>query len=170
MTLKLLGGILIILGCGGFGFLFSFMHRKEVRYLRSTLSALLFFECELQYHLTPLSELCRKSAQVCEECLSKLFVAFAEELEYQISPEVYTCMAAAVARTKGLPEKTKGILLLLGRELGRFDIDGQIKGLKTIQKEVESILAQSTENQDIRLRSYQTLSICAGAALAILFV
>lgn len=170
MTLKILGGILIVLGCGGFGFLFSIMHRKEVRYLRSTLSALLFLECELQYRLTPLSELCRKTAQICEGSLSKVFIALAEELEYQISPEVQSCMAAAIGRTKDLPDQTKKVLLLLGRELGHFDLGGQIKGLNAIQKEVQRLLAQSTDNQDLRLRSYQTLGICVGAALAILFV
>ncbi len=170
MTIKILGGILIVLGCGGFGFVFSSMHRKEVRYLRNMLSALLFLECELQYRLTPLSELCRKTAQICEGNLSRVFTAFAEELEYQISPEVQSCMAAAVGRIKELPEQTRKLLLLLGRELGHFDLEGQLKGLNAIQNEVQRLLAKNTDNQDLRLRSYQTLGICAGAALAILFV
>jgi stage III sporulation protein AB len=170
MTIKILGGILIIVGCGGFGFIFTFLHRKDVRYLRSTLSALLFLECELQYRLTPLPELFRKTAQICEGSLSKVFIALAEELEYQISPDVQACMAAAVGRVKELPELTKKVLISLGHELGRFDLDGQRKGLNAVQNEIQRLLSQKTDNQEVRLRSYQTLGICAGAALAILFV
>ena len=170
LIVKIMGCIFIILGCGGFGFIFSHFHRKEVRYLRNLLSSLLFLECELQYRLTPLSELCRKTAQICEGGLAKLYSAFALELEYQVSPEVHSCMSAAVSRTKELPEQTKKILRSLGRELGRFDLEGQLKGLRAIQNEVQRILAKNTDNQDIRLRSYQTLGICTGAAIAILFV
>ena len=170
MTIRILGGILIILGCGGFGFIFSHLHRREVRYLRCLQSAFLFLECELQYRLTPLPDLCRKTAKICENRLSDLFQAFAEELEFQVTPEVYPCMAAAIRRTKDLPTQTKNILLLLGRELGHFDLDGQQKGVCAVQNEINRILAQCTQNQDQRLRSYQTLGICTGAALAILFI
>ena len=170
MTIRILGGIFIVLGCGGFGFIFSRFHRREVHYLRRMLSAIMFIECELQYRLTPLPELSRKTAQVCEGSLSKVFTALAEELEFQVSAEVYSCMAAAIRRVKDLPVQTKNILLLLGRELGRFDLEGQLKGLSATQNEIQRTITQYTNNQDQRLRSYQTLGICAGAALAILFV
>ena len=170
MTIRILGGIFIIFGCGSFGFIFSKFHRKEVHYLRRTLSALMFIECELQYRLTPLPELCRKTAQICEGSLSRLFAALAEELEFQVSPEVRVCMEAAIRRTKDLPTHTKNVLLLLGCELGRFDLEGQLKGLNAVQNETQRILTQCTSNQDRRLRNYQTLGICAGAALAILFI
>jgi stage III sporulation protein AB len=79
-------------------------------------------------------------------------------------------MAAAVARTKGLPEKTKGILLLLGRELGRFDIDGQIRGLDAVRLQCKDRLNALTQNKETRIRSYKTLGLCAGAAMVILFI
>ena len=170
MVIKLLGSVLIVVGCGGFGFIFSCLHRKEVRYMRSTLSALLFIECELQYRLSPLPELCKKTAQVCDGGISKLFIALADELDYQISPEAQSCMKAAVQRTKELPEQTRKILLSLGSALGCFDLEGQLKGLRAVQAEVQRLLEQYTQNQDVRLRSYQTLCVCIGAALAILFV
>ena len=60
--------------------------------------------------------------------------------------------------------------LQLGDSLGRFDLSGQIQGLASVQKRAEFELEQLRRNQDVRLRSYQTLGLCAGAALVVLFL
>jgi stage III sporulation protein AB len=58
----------------------------------------------------------------------------------------------------------------LGQSLGRFDLEGQLKGIEMTKSETQRILQEYTDNQDSRIRCYQTLSICAGAAVAILFI
>jgi hypothetical protein len=57
---------------------------------------------------------------------------------------------------------------LLGETLGRFDLQGQLRGLEAVKKNAEFELEQLRSNQDVRLRNYRTFSICAGAALVIL--
>ena len=47
---------------------------------------------------------------------------------------------------------------------------GQILGLEAVRSHCRSELDALSANQDERLRSYQTLGLCTGAALAILFV
>ena len=61
-------------------------------------------------------------------------------------------------------------LRLLGQTLGRFDLPGQLKGIKAVQESCRRELARLERNRDARLRSYQTLGLCAGAALVILLV
>jgi hypothetical protein len=58
----------------------------------------------------------------------------------------------------------------LGNNLGRFDIDGQVTELQRIRTNCERTLLELSNNKSNRLRSYQTLGLCAGAAIAILFV
>ena len=170
MNLKVIGAIFIIAGCGCFGFLYAAAHRRETRYLRRYISALEFMECELQYRLTPLPELCKMTAEVCEGCLKKLFAILGKELEGQISPNAEQCMQAAIAKAGDIPKLTGKALRQLGPVLGRFDLDGQCKGLASQRAEAIRILNEYSENQETRLRSYQTLGICAGAAVVILFV
>ena len=170
MTLKVIGAILIITGCGIFGFLYAASHRRETRYLRQYIAALEFMECELQYRLTALPELCKMTAEVCGGGLKRLFIALGYELENQISPDVERCMQAAIQKTGDLPHLTTEALLHLGPVLGRFDLDGQCKGLEGQRMDAMRILKVHSENQDMRLRSYQTLGICAGAAVVILFI
>lgn len=170
MTLKLIGVVLIIVGCGGVGFLIAASHKKEVKTLRQLISALDYMQCELEYRMPALPELCRQAAQMLSGPLKSLFIKLALEMDNQIAPNVEKCMFAALEKSCDIPRHTKRLLQELGSLLGCFDITGQIKGLETIRTESSKILNECSKNQDVRMRSYQTLGICAGAAIAILLV
>ena len=168
--IKILVASLIIIGCGGFGFKLAADFIREERFLRQFIGALDYMECELQYRLTPLPELSRNAAKHCGGCLNKIFLSLASELEEQISPDVERCMCAALSKQKDIPKVTKTMLELFGRSLGRFDLEGQLKGIIDIRTECQRHLNDLSQNKRTRLRSYRTLALCAGAALAILFI
>ena len=94
----------------------------------------------------------------------------AEELEAQISPDAQRCMAAVLDTLADADETLYGILSSLGMSLGRFDMPGQLQGLENSRNACREKLELLKQNKDRRLRSYQTLGLCAGAAIAILFV
>lgn len=170
MTLRLVGSLFIILGCGGFGFTMAAAYKKEERTLRQFANVLEYLSCELQYRLTPLPQLCRQAAMECNGSLNKIFVSFADELDMQLSADAELCMKAVLAKHDDIPGQTKDLMLLLGHSLGRFDLDGQLKELEYVRQECRSRLRQLAEHKDTRLRTYQTLGLCAGAALAILLI
>lgn len=170
MSIKIIGAILLIAGCGSVGFQLAAAHLKEEKTLRQFTAILDYMECELQYHLTPLPELCRQAAIQSKGSLNRVFDLLAMELENQMSPDVARCMNFVVAKAENLPDKTKGLLKSLGRSLGKFDLDGQIKGLESVRAECRRLLSDMEKGKTARLRGYQTLGLCAGAALAILFV
>lgn len=168
--MKLLGAVLIVAACGGFGFMIAASHKREEKTLSQLLLLLDYMESELQYRLTPLPLLCRQAAQEGSSPIHKSFSFLAQELESQISPDVSRCMTAALSKTKELPRYTHKAMLMLGHSLGRFDIAGQLKGLAFVRQECNRDLEKISKNKDMRLRSYQTLSLCAGAAMAILLI
>ncbi len=170
MSIKIVGAVLIVAGCGLFGFLYAGVHRRETQCLRQYISALEFMEWELQYRLTPLPELCKMTSGVCDGCLKKLFMALAQELETQIAPDVAQCVRTVLEKIVDLPKLTRIAFTQLGCILGRFDLEGQCKGLESLRAEATQLLMRHSENQDVRVRSYQTLGICAGAAMVILFI
>ena len=170
MILKLLGAVMIITGCGGIGFRIAANHRQEEKNLRQLIGILDYMECELQYRLTPLPELCRQAAKEFSGLLGKVFSELALEMETQVSPDLDTCMCIAVEKSPKLTPFAREELLLLGKSVGRFDMEGQLKGLEAVRQDCRRQLEGLSCNRDTRLRSYQTLGLCAGAALAILFV
>ena len=170
MNVKIIGAALIIAGCGGVGFSMAAAHRREEKSLRQLIRALDFMGCELQYRLTPLPELCRCAAAESGGAVSHLLADLATELEAQVAPDAASCMNAALSKTKGLPQRTRKNLMLLGSSLGQFDLQGQLTGLEAARKQCRRELDELSRDRDVRLRSYQTLGLCAGSALAILFM
>lgn len=170
MSVKWIGALLILFGCGGVGFSMASAYRREENELRQLLSALDYMQCELQYRLTPLPELCRQAAGITRSNVKTLFSTLAQELEDQISPDVMHCMNAAIAKNKELSDKAATVAANLGRTLGRFDLNGQLLGLESARQDCRHALEKLSANRETRLQSYQTLGICAGAAMAILFL
>ena len=170
MSIKIIGAILVIAGCGGFGFKLASNHIREERSLRRFTSVLDYMECELRYRMTPLPILCHQAAEESSGAVFRVLNDLSRELEEQLSPNVEQCMHAVLSRTGDIPVLTKQAFELLGRSLGRFDIDGQLKELDMVRQECRRNLETLAQNRDVRLRSYQTLGLCAGAALAILFI
>ena len=170
MLLKILGAVFIVIACGSVGFMMAANHRKEENGLRQLLGILDYMECELQYHLTPLPVLCRQVAKEFTALSGKVFYALAIEMEAQIASDLACCMTTALNQYKQIPQITKSCLELLSRSIGRFDLEGQKKGLETVRQECTRQLEQLSFNRENRLRNYQTIGLCAGAALAIHFV
>lgn len=169
MTIRLLGAFLVFAGCGSFGFSMAASFRGQQRALEQFLRALEFMHAELSYRMPPLSALCRSAGAIVTGPVQKTFLALADELDRQVAPDVTLCMAAALNR-QTLPPNLKQAFLNLGDSLGRFDLPGQLRGLDLAQSEAQRVLQQLRDHRENRLRSYQTLGLCAGASLAILFL
>ena len=170
MNIKIIGAVFVFISCAGVGFRIAANYKREERSLRQLVNALDYMECELQYRLTPLPTLCRYTASQSAGIIRSVFLSLATELEDQVHPDVWHCMASVLGKAKDLPELTMQALESLGRSLGRFDIDGQLKGLEAVRTECRRLLNELTSNRDVRVKSYQTLGLCAGAAMAILFI
>ena len=170
MMVKCIGGLLVIAGCGAFGMHLAMQYRREITSLGQLAHALDFMQSELEYRLTPLPELCRKASQLVSGNLRTVFIRTAEEMDNQISPNVQMCLAAARHKSGELPRYVSEALTLLGQSLGSFDLPGQLKGLDAVRCYCNRNLEALESNKTQRIRNYQTLGLCAGAALAILFI
>jgi len=170
MIFKWIGAVLIIAGCTLTGFMISAAYRNEERALQRLIRALDFMYCELQYRQTALPELCRTIGKEHYGCIAKLFLNLADELDSQISPDVQSCLAVAAATAGPLPRRIQEAVSILGSSFGRFDLDGQLTGIESVRLYCNTQLKEMAVGREARLRSYQTLGMCTGAALAILFV
>lgn len=169
MTYKLLGALLIISGCGIIGHLRVKSHKNEVAALKKLIAILEYMSCMLEYQPIPLPEIFR---QIDKQFIGNdhVFSHLADELDSQISPDIQRCMRVVLSKIRDIPKLTLDALLMLGDNLGHFDLAGQLKGIHAVRMECEEKLKKITDNQEARLRTYQTLSLCAGAAIAIIFI
>lgn len=169
MMLKMIGAVIVISACGGFGFSIAAAHKKEERSLHALLQGIEFMICELEYHNTPLPELCRKTGAEADGQLYGIFSALARELDAQLLPDASACMKAVLLSNAQLPQRTHRNLAYLGQCMGRFALSGQLSGFRSAAAQCRRDLDSLSVNRDARLRSYRTLGICCGIALVILF-
>ncbi len=170
MTLRIMGAVLVVAACAGFGFRMAAAYRRQEQLLLKLLGLLEFMGSELEYRMTDLPTLCEKVAGQASGPLKKIFMQLALELRSQVSPDADCCMAVAVDKTSGLPELIKDVLRELGRCLGQFDLQGQLHQLELVKARCAGYMDELRTHRDQRTRSYQTLGICTGIALAILLI
>ena len=170
MAYKWMGAALVVLACGGFGFYLSASHRREESCLRQLIGLLDYMECELQYRLTPLPELCVQVGRQAEGILQAMFYRLGEEMSAMCASEVTGCMGKVLTEFPGLPPSVRSAFVQLGKSLGRFDLDGQVRGLEAVRRECRRMLDGLCAHREERLRSYKTLGLCAGAVIVILFI
>ena len=168
MYIKLMGALLILVGCGGYGIMMATSHRREVAALHQLIQAVDVMISELEYRLTPLPDLCRFGAQNAKGGVSSFFTALGNALDEQVSPDVGCCTTAVLKKVTNLPSHASAQLQSLGQTLGRFDLSGQLTAMEHCRQSCIGQLEVLEHQQAQRLRSYQTLGFCAGAALAIL--
>lgn len=169
MNLKWIGAVLVIAGCGGFGCSIAASYRAEQRMLRQLQRGLEAMRWELQYRLTPLPELCRLAGKETGGALGTVFGKLARALDRQVEPDAAGCMRHAM-RDAGLSPVLRRLLLQLGRSLGRYDLAGQLQGIQAVEQACRTEEEKLEKDRALRLRSYRALSLCAGAALVILFI
>lgn len=170
MEYKWIGAVLIFASCSGCGFAIAAGKRREEWLLHQMMGILRFMEQELQFRLTPLPELCRMAAGETKGLLQGVFLNLYRELTWQKLPDAGSCMYAALQRSGDIPGKVRRLLVQLGHTLGRFDLPGQLQGIQAVRKRCEDSLSQIRSSRQETLRSYQTLGMCAGAALAIILI
>ncbi|MBQ3503325.1 MAG: stage III sporulation protein AB [Oscillospiraceae bacterium] len=169
MSSKILGSLLVILGCGGFGFSMAAACRREERQLTELMDILQYIYCDLRYHLTPLPDLCRKAAKQGRGELYRLFEGVGDILQQGTLPQVSDCVYLALTGSDISPT-IRELLIVMGQTMGQFDLEGQLIGLNSLKERCAQSLETLRQGKTDRLRSYQTLGLCAGAALVILFV
>ena len=167
MEYRILGVCLVIIACSAFGFRMSSDIRREINQMNDLINILNYMECELNFRLTPLPQLCRISAKQGKS-LEKLFHCFANELDAQISIDASCCMNAAIRKITVQPISVESLLKNLGASFGKFDLEGQLNGIDSVRQKATNQLQELERNKDTRMRNYQTLGMCAGTALAIL--
>lgn len=170
MAIKFIGALLIVVSCGVMGYQTSFSYLREISYFKDLIWILDFMQRQLQCHLTPLPLLCRLVYKENKCKISEVFLNLADILDSQTSNSVLDSMNMSIEMVGIQPDRVKNVLLKIGKILGKFDIDGQIKGIETVKEECIAILKSLSEHQRERSRSIKTIGICAGVAIAILLI
>ena len=170
MIVKVLGAICIMCVCAGFGFSLAYKQMKEIYLLDQWIRILQRMENEIQYRLRTIPDIFRQISNEENGIFRDFLLRTAIEMENQIQPDVRRCMDVAMCSLSGAPGSVIKLMQQLSNELGRFEVEGQICGIERVRLKAEEIRNDLNRDKTKRIRGYQTLGICAGAALVIIFI
>ena len=168
MELRWVGAALVVGSCSGVGFARAAAQRRETRVLKQLLQVLEIMSLELSYRVTPLPELCRIAEERAGREVREYFRILSEILRSQVAPDASQCARIALSKCPQLPAAASQVLTQLSLSLGQYDFDGQLQGLKKACGLCECELNRCLADGDCKVRTYRTVGICAGMALAVL--
>lgn len=168
--IKLLGAALVVGSTAAFGFGQANRIGRQRCQLRTLMGKLQDMKGEIAYRMTPLPELLCQLGREGTGPVDGFFRTFGRLLLGERPISVPAAAGKALRSTKGLalPEDAVQELLGLSLSLGRYDLDGQLSALARCLTRMERLLEELEAGRAARCRSYCTLGLCAGLALAVM--
>lgn len=166
--MKLAGVIFILASAWSVGCRFSSAMRSRCELVKRFMDALQILRNELSFLGTPLSDAFRAVAASSVGYWGQVFEDMASRMERERWLTPATAAEEAVASIKDEP--ASHIMVELAAKLGSYDLEAQLCGIDCALDTARSLLRELEEEKKIRSKTYKTLSICTGAAIAILLI
>ena len=168
MLVKIVGGILIVLGTSMLGFSASGRNYKRHKNLLKFITGLTAMENEINYTKKPIDEVLKRVSEIID--FREIFLTTAK-----ISDEISLKKRwerAVLEDYKKLYFKKEDVetILLLGGELGMTDREGQIKNIKHIKKLVDVLQKEAKDEYFRQSKLLKGLGVSVGLFLVILLM
>ena len=170
--MRLAGIVLVVLSAGSVGFRIALALKKRCRLLRQLIAALQLMKNEIAVCATPLPQAFALMAVAVDGPLEQLFSAVAREMDRNRFLTPLMAVRQALQEIPELPEgdAAQQTLLELAARLGRYDIESQLQGIDLALLRLTEELHKAEQERGTRSKTYQTLGICTGLAVAILLM
>ena len=168
--LKMIGIVMVFLGASGTGFSMAWRIRHTTAVMQQLRNSLSQMRNEISYRRTPLPELLRLLAVSSRGEVAVFWNMVADGVckrqEDSVGKIVRSSLNAMDSAAFSGP--VRQILQVLGDGMGTYDVEGQVRAITLAETRLQEVLNQMQSEQSGRMRSYCTLGICAGLAIAIL--
>ena len=166
--MKFAGIVFVVLSAGTVGFQMAALLRKKCEFLNNLLAALQLLKNEITVCGTPLPQAFALVAAANDGGLERLFDTAAKEMDKNRWTTPYDAVSHALETVQ---EPFLGdVMLPLAKSLGKYDLAAQLQGIETARMQAEQLLRETEQERKIKSRTYQTLGVCAGLAVAILLI
>ncbi len=169
--LKVVGSVMLLLGCVGAGFLRVRNMDKRIEMIRSLLYALETMERELSFRVPLLEDMLSTVANSSNEMIRNFFSACKKEMNEnteKLFVEIW--VQAAKKWLIYLKNRDLDTIFVLGRVLGRYDCDEQRRAILQTHNLLEQSLRDAEEERSGQGKVYKVLGAAAGALLIILLL
>lgn len=170
--MKIAGAVMIVASASVFGFRYAWNITRRCDLISQLLLALRLLKSELSAHGTPLPQAFGFLAAATSGSTAAYFSSAAKEMNKNrwMTPDRGLRSGEEHLRELSDKDPIRQVLHDFGAGLGRFDMESQLCGIDCAVARLEQIQKEAESEKRMRGRTYRTLGICAGLALAIVLV
>ena len=142
--------------------------RRQQAQTLAFIDAVLRIRHELQYRLTPLPDVFLALQESREAAVAAFFSGLAGSLSAADTCTVGYACRQALRRTDGLciPTGVRTALMSLFDTLGKYNLDGNLQALGRLREEARQLQGSAAA----RCKTYVTLGVCTGLAVAVILI
>lgn len=168
--IRMIGFVLIVSGASCAGIRQAACVRRSYLLYEDFRMALVWLKNEIQTALTPLEQAFGVVSGLIPNPLAGLFAVLANGIRRD--PGCSTVSVASRYFTSGseIPAELQDVVYDLLRMLGRQDTAAQVNALELALSRTEVLRTKLEREKTERCRSYRTLGVCAGLALAVILI
>lgn len=170
MIIRYCGAGLTVLAGGAAAWVLAREQSVQEKAISELIDFLDHLASQLQTNIAPLPDACAAAAGTINGCVGRFFKNFVSALQQHNENDASACMRSVIAKDDTLQPLLHTRLLLLGQTFGKYDLEGQIHGIRAVQELCKRDLEGLVRQRDRKLRSYQAIGLCTGAAIAILLL
>ena len=170
--LKIIGASFIVVASGAVGFGFARAIRLQCAQLEGFLWALDYMQSEMSARLTPLAQIFSMLGACRQKDVALFFMEAARTLSQPPGCTVPVSFKRGFQASPALCLGQDGVQALYGlsMSLGRFELESQLAAIERAKGSITSILLSLQAQKRARCRSYETIGVCAGLALAVILL
>ena len=170
--IRMIGAGLVVLAAALAGFGCAASVRAQCAQLEGLCWALAYMKSEISSRLTPLPLLFSSLAQCRQKDIAAFFGEAGRALSVPPGCTVPVSFKRGFAAAPALRLGGTCVQALYGLAmgLGRFELESQLAAIEACRRTVEQELLIVQAQKRARCRSYETIGVCAGLALAVILL
>lgn len=170
--LRIIGAVMICGGCTMIGVSAANRLAVRLRVMNAWVSAIDFMRAEIEFLLTPITELLDKCIQSANPHIKRFFEDCRRRLDEDADMSFSQAWQSALEDAEYLELNSVGLQILedLGNTLGKYQTSEQIGRLENLSRAMLG-RAQAAEQEKTKLgKLYGSLGVACGIALIIVFI
>lgn len=170
MIFKVIGAILVTVGCSGLGIWMAGQWKLRLKVMENLRKMIFLLKGEIVYANSPLTEAFERTGKKSDTYLGELFLRVAERMERQQGEPFYEMWKEEIdGLSKGFPltKEDRQDLKGMGEHLGYLDREMQERTLLLYLEQLDLTIEYLREHQRERSRLYTSLGIMGGLFLTI---
>ncbi len=164
--IKVLDLIAIVLICSYLGILKAKTYEERSLELNKFRNALVMFKSKIEFTYEPLKNIFEDISNIIYSNKDNIF-----ELTIKKDKEIYTAWCESIDELKnGLNSEDKEIIKMLGKLLGKTDINGQVNEIVLTQNLIENQIEKAEFEKNKNVKLYKTMGVILGIGICIILV